>query len=202
MSDERVAAGLERLDLPDTPVARALLTLLDQTVSRLDHDGRIPGVWIGGRQYVSDLPDEVLDAFEASSEFFVTDLVGADVRPRILGAIEQCLVTGQPVSVDFTSRATGRLLYLQGSCAPSGGDEVIWITRDVTTEVGARRRAEDRADIEAMVGDAVRSLLDASPDQIDRQLPTALRTVAGYYGATSAFLHRFRGVSHVEIVAQ
>lgn len=178
--------------------------LLDQTISRLDRKGRIVGVWLGARHYVSDLGESTLDAFESSTDFSVTDLVDAEVGEAVLGAIERCLTTGETQSIEYTTRATGRLLHLEGSCAPCGDDDVIWITRDRTEDHKARRVAESRADLEALISDSLQDLIEVGDDSdaLDETLATVMQRVATFFDAQGAFLRRFRGQDRVEIVTQ
>ncbi|MBS1849280.1 MAG: EAL domain-containing protein [Actinobacteria bacterium] len=199
-----VSRALDRLGLPDTPVSRALLVLIDDTVSRLDRKGRILGVWVGDRDYVADLDDATIDEFEAATDRYVTDFVGADTRRSILDAIEQCLETGSLTTVEFTTRATGRTLYLRGSCTPCGNDQVMWTSRDRTADHEARRVAERRAELESMLSDGLQALIDAGAAIVDDDdlVTGVFGRVAEFFGADAAFLRRFRGAGHIEIVGQ
>lgn len=203
-SDDVAAYALERLALPDTPSSRALLSLLDQTVSRLDRSGHILGVWIGTRHYVSDLPDVALDAFERASDLRVTDFLDAETGRRVSDLIATCLDTGRAQEIDYTSNATGRRLYLHGSCTPCGPDEVIWITRDVTAQHEERTRAENRARLESLISDGLKALIDVDGSDRDFRgvLGDVLERVARHFGATGVYLRRFRGQHRVEIVGQ
>ncbi len=197
-TDEKARPALDPLGLPDVPATRALLLLVDQTVSRLDRDGRVLGIRLG-----RDLSSTSATAAEWA-ENFVADFVEPEVGAAILATIRRCLDTGEPRSVDFSVRRGGRTLELHGSCAPCGHDEVIWITRDRTADHEARLLGERRAGLEAMINDCLQMLIDVdgSGAELDDVLTTVMQRIAFYFGASAALLDRFQGPHHVEVVCQ
>ncbi len=202
MQGEPIVGTLKRFGLPDTPVTRAFLVLQDDTVSRLDQTGRILGVRIGRRDYVSNLDAARLDAFEMSQNRSITEFVDAETSRLLLETISEALESGGRVDVEYTTLATGRTLHLMGSCFPCGDNEVIWVSRDLTPEHVAHRAAQARAKLEATVSDCLQSLIDVGGIELHQVLDDVVGKVAAHFGAHSAYLRRFRGTGHVEIVCQ
>lgn len=202
MGERSVGYGATRLGLPSDPTTLALLSLLDQTVSRLGRDGRILGVWLGASPYVSNVSSTDLETFLNADRMNVTDLLDESAKPIVLGAIAECFRTSKPVNVEYETHITGRFLHLAGSCTPCGEDEVIWVTRDLTPQHLARQAVLARADLEVTIGDCLQSLIDVAPDHLDSALDAAMRNIAGHFGADSAFVRRFRGSDRVEVVCQ
>ena len=194
-----VERGAIRLGLSSDPTTLALLVLLDQTVSRLDRDGRILGAWVGTSQYLDDVPDAQLDSFEDATGLNVADMLDEESKPVVLGAIAESLRTSQPVVVEYETRFTGRLLHLVGRCAPCGENEVLWLTRDLTPQHLARQAELARADLEAAIGGCLHSLIDVGRDGLDHALDKSMHDIADHFGAESAFVRRFRGRARVEV---
>lgn len=140
--------------------------------------------------------------FQSESGTMVTDVVGDEVGARVLAMVEDVLDTGRSGSMDFAVDRSGRTVHLRGDCAPCGDDEVIWITRDRTAEYTARLHTERRADLEALAGDAVQALVDVdgSDEEWAETTTEVMRRVAGYFGASTAYLRRFRGARRIEVV--
>ena len=195
---------VQHLGLEDTPTSRALLTLLDQTIARVDRRGRILGVWFGDRLLEELVTGSTLARIVKRPDRFATDLLDDKTRSLVLATIAETLDTGTPRTIEFTTQAAGVLRRLQGRCAPCGNDEVIWTTRDLTVEYEHRRLSERRADLEAMLGDGLQSLLDVgdSDEDFDQVLGALLGDMAVFFGAAAAYLRRFRGAGHIEIVSQ
>ncbi len=176
--------------------------MLDQSVARTDRTGRILGLKLGTRDFLTEVPDRLLDDFEASPNMYLTDAVGSRARRQLQDAIRECLETGRSVQMEFTTGATGRRLHLAATCTPCGPDEVLWAVRDLTPQHDERRAAKERAELESMINDCLHSLIDTEGEPLHLALESTMQRIGVFFGANRAFLRRFRDADHVEVVCQ
>ncbi len=193
---------LRRLGLPDTEACRALVVQLDQSVARTDRRGRILGFRLGAQDFLADVPASVLSNFEADPGAYLTDMLEPDARRHLLETIDASLRHGEPVPIEISTRLAGRPIQLAATCAPCGGDEVLWVVRDLTTQHEERRVAAERNLLESTINDCLHSLIDIDGEQLDLALESVMHRIAEFFGANRAYLRRFRDASHVEVICQ
>ncbi len=197
-----VRAGAQRLGLPPDPAVLAMLSILGDVVSRLDRSGNILGAWIADAGGLTSVDRRAASRFQSAVGLNVGAMLDEQASGRVLTAIIATLDDGVPRHVEYDAHAPGGILHMVGSCAKSGDDEVLWISKDVSSESVIKRQVLGRARLEEVISTCLRSLIEVDATELASTISDCLERVGLHFGAEAMFVRRFRGRDRTEVIAE